>query len=115
MPPYGRQRFHLLLYGALLVSGSPLVLLPPSPPAMSAVVEKHSQKDQKAEPVVQVTTSAIGDEEDFPDGGLRAWLVVVGCFVVSSVTVSFWWVHSVHSPASQLICPFSSLVSVTLA
>ena len=61
-----------------------------SPPAMTAVVEKHSHKDQSTGTAVQVTTPAIGDEKEFPDGGLRAWLVVAGCFVVNSVTVSFW-------------------------
>lgn len=58
---------------------------------MSAVVEKPGQKDQNTETAAQViTTSTTEDEEDFPDGGLRAWLVVAGCFLVNSVTVSFW-------------------------
>ena len=53
--------------------------------------EKPGQKDRGTEAAVQVTTpSAIEDEEDFPDGGSRAWLVVIGCFVVNSVTVGFW-------------------------
>lgn len=58
---------------------------------MFSVEEKPSQKDQSAEAIAQVVAvSTIEDEEDFPDGGLRAWLVVAGCFIVNAVTVSFW-------------------------
>lgn len=58
---------------------------------MFPVEEKPNPKDRGTEAAVQVTAApTIEDEEDFPDGGLRAWLVVVGCFVVNSVTVSFW-------------------------
>jgi len=58
---------------------------------MFPIEEKTIQKGRGAEAAVQVITSpTIEDEEDIPDGGLRAWLVVIGCFVVNSVTVSFW-------------------------
>lgn len=58
---------------------------------MFVVEEKSSQKGRGTETVTQVIASpTVEDEEDFPDGGLRAWLVVVGCFVVSAVTVGFW-------------------------
>ena len=58
---------------------------------MFSVEEKPRQKDRSTEAVAHViAASSIEDEEDFPDGGLRAWLVVVGCFVVNSVTVGFW-------------------------
>ena len=58
---------------------------------MFPIEEKPSQKGRDTEATVQVTTSpTIEDEEDIPDGGLRAWLVVIGCFFVNSVTVSFW-------------------------
>jgi len=58
---------------------------------MLAVEEKPSQKDWSTEAVVQVIAApTIEDGEDFPDGGLRAWLVVIGCFVVNAVTVGFW-------------------------
>jgi len=58
---------------------------------MFSVEETLSQKDGSAEVTAQVIAApTIEDEEDFPDGGLRAWLVVVGCFVVNTVTVSFW-------------------------
>jgi hypothetical protein len=58
---------------------------------MFAGEEKLAQEGQGAEAVIQVvTTDAIDDEEFFPDGGLRAWLVVIGCFSVNSVIVGFW-------------------------
>jgi len=58
---------------------------------MFSVEEKPSQKDRSTEAVAQVVaTPTIKDEDDFPDGGLRAWLVVAGCFVVNAVTVGFW-------------------------
>jgi hypothetical protein len=28
-------------------------------------------------------------DDDFPDGGLQAWLVVLGCFIITAVTVGF--------------------------
>lgn len=60
---------------------------------MSAVEEKPGQKDLSIEVVVQSITPPVDeDEEFFPDGGLRAWLVVVGCFVVSAVVIGFWCV-----------------------
>lgn len=44
------------------------------------------------EAVVQVIgPPAIEDEAYFPDGGLRAWLVVIGCSVISAVVVGFWY------------------------
>ena len=58
---------------------------------MFAVEEKPGQKGRSTEEVVQVISAPIiEDEEEFPDGGLRAWLVVVGCFVINAVTVGFW-------------------------
>jgi hypothetical protein len=58
---------------------------------MFVVEEKPSQKGRSTEDVVQVISAPIiEDEEEFPDGGLRAWLVIVGCFVVNAVTVGFW-------------------------
>ena len=58
---------------------------------MFAVEEKPGQKGRSTEDVVQVISAPIiEDEEEFPDGGLRAWLVVVGCFVINAVTVGFW-------------------------
>ena len=58
---------------------------------MFSVEKKTIQKGQSTEAVAQViAASAIEDEDDFPDGGLRAWLVVAGCFVVNAVTVGFW-------------------------
>jgi hypothetical protein len=58
---------------------------------MFRIEEEPNQKGRGTEAAVQVTAvPTIEDEEDFPDGGLRAWLVVVGCFVVNSVTVGFW-------------------------
>jgi len=63
----------------------------PSPLVMSPAEEKPSQKDRGTEAALQVTAAlTIEDEEDFPDGGLRAWLVVVGCFAINSMTVGFW-------------------------
>lgn len=53
--------------------------------------EKPTQKGQGTEAALQVTAApTIEDEEEFPDGGLRAWLVVIGCFVINSMTVGFW-------------------------
>lgn len=78
---------------------------------MPAVEEKRSQTGLSIEAVVQAT-AAIEDEESFPDGGLRAWLVVVGCFVVSAVVVGFWYVFPFHISKCNL--PFSSFVSVAL-
>lgn len=57
---------------------------------MFAVEAEPSQKGQSAEAVVQVIAATTIDEEELPDGGLRAWLVVVGCFAVNAVTISFW-------------------------
>lgn len=58
---------------------------------MFAVEEKLGQNGRSAEAAVEViTASTTEDVEEFPDGGLRAWLVVVGCFVVNAVTVGFW-------------------------
>ena len=83
---------------------------------MSPVEEKPSQKGRDTEVAVQLTAAlTIEDEEDFPDGGLRAWLVVIGCFVVNTVTVGFWWVIPLHAPHSQLTHLVSSFVSVILA
>lgn len=53
--------------------------------------EKLGQKGRSPEAVDQViSTPTIEDEEFFPDGGLRAWLVVAGCFLISAVVVGFW-------------------------
>jgi len=57
---------------------------------MFSVEEKPSQKDRSTEAAAQVIAASTIEDEDFPDGGLRAWLVVTGCFVVNAVTVSFW-------------------------
>lgn len=64
------------------------------PPAMSTTDEKTSQKDQDAEAVAQVT--AAEEEESCPDGGLRAWLVVVGCFIINAVIIGFCFVWGVY-------------------
>jgi hypothetical protein len=53
---------------------------------MSDDAEKSSVKSQSTDVVVQT----LEDDEYFPDGGLRAWLVVVGCFVINAVAVGFW-------------------------
>ncbi|KAF9792940.1 MFS general substrate transporter [Thelephora terrestris] len=66
---------------------------------MFAGEEKLTQEGQGAEAVIQaVTTDAIDDEEFFPDGGLRAWLVVIGCFSVNSVVIGFCFVWGVFQP-----------------
>jgi len=57
---------------------------------MFSVEEKPGQKGLSTEAVSQVIAAPTIEDEDFPDGGLRAWLVVVGCFVVNAVTVGFW-------------------------
>jgi len=70
---------------------------------MFAIEEKRSQKGQSTEDVVQVVAAPpMEDEEELPDGGLRAWLVVVGCFVVSAVTVGFWYDFPPRPLSSQL-------------
>lgn len=78
---------------------------------MFAVEEEPSQKGRNAETVLQVTAAPTIDEEELPDGGLRAWVVVVGCFVVNAVTVGFWWVFPQYFPNRQLTSLASSLVS----
>ena len=58
---------------------------------MSTAGEKSSGEGWSDEAVVQVITApTVEDEEYFPDGGFRAWLVVAGCFVITAVTVGFW-------------------------
>jgi hypothetical protein len=58
---------------------------------MFTIEEKPSQKGQSTEEVAQVVVApTIDDEEELPDGGLRAWLVVIGCFVVNAVAIGFW-------------------------
>ena len=62
---------------------------------MSTAEEKSSGEGRSDEIVVQVIPAPrIEDEEYFPDGGLRAWLVVAGCFVITAVTVGFWYILS---------------------
>lgn len=75
---------------------------------MSAIEEKPSQKGRGIglEAVVQVVAPpTIEDEEFYPDGGLRAWLVVVGCCIISAVVVGFWYVLPSHVPKSRLTFP----------
>lgn len=80
---------------------------------MFSVEEKLSQQGRGTEAAVQVVTAPTTEaEEDFPDGGLRAWLVVIGCFVVNTVTVSFWYIISPHSSNSPLTYIVVSFVSV---
>lgn len=71
---------------------------------MSAVEEKPSQRGRGIEAVVHVIapSSAVEDDEFLPDGGLRAWLVVIGCFVISAIVVGFWYALPLHVPKSRL-------------
>lgn len=57
---------------------------------MSAVEGKLGQEGRGTEAAVQVISMPAIDDEELPDGGLRAWLVVVGCFFVNAVVVGFW-------------------------
>ena len=80
---------------------------------MSVVEENTSRKDRGIEAVVQVIAPpTIEDEVFFPDGGLRAWLVVVGCFVANAVVIGFWYAIPFRVPKAD--SPFSSFVSVAL-
>jgi hypothetical protein len=41
---------------------------------------KNVAKDLEAPQALQV-------DNNFPDGGLRAWLVVLGCFLITAIAV----------------------------
>lgn len=72
---------------------------------MSTIEEKPSQGGRGIEAVIQIIAPpAIEDDSEvfFPDGGLRAWLVVIGCFIISAVVVGFWYALPFHVPKSQL-------------
>ena len=50
--------------------------------------DPHSEKlvaDNDLEEPAQVLQIDL----DYPDGGLRAWLVVLGCFLITAVTIGF--------------------------
>ena len=81
----GPSIYWYFIHGPFLDPG---FLLSPPPPVMSIVEEKTSRKCPSVEAVV--VTPAIEDEEFFPDGGLRAWLAVAGCFVINAVIIGFW-------------------------
>lgn len=76
---------------------------------MSSINEKLSKEDRSVNVVIQAV-----DEEECPDGGLRAWLVVIGCFIITAVSFGFLCVVLFHFPNRQLTLSFRSFVSVTL-
>ncbi|KAI0724670.1 major facilitator superfamily domain-containing protein [Fomitopsis betulina] len=53
--------------------------------------EKLSQNEKKvfSESFVDTAVNAPQDVDDYPDGGLRAWLVVFGCVLFSSTTLGW--------------------------
>jgi hypothetical protein len=53
---------------------------------MPPVEERSDEKNRSTEAAVRVAE----DQENLPDGGLRAWLMVAGCFIVNATTVGFW-------------------------
>lgn len=58
--------------------------------------EKLSQNEKKvfSESFVDTAVNAPQDVDDYPDGGLRAWLVVFGCVLFSSTTLG--WAYVPH-------------------
>jgi hypothetical protein len=89
---------------------STLVLRYLLPPVMLTSEEKTSLNGKDPEPGVQVTPAPVIEEEEFfPDGGLRAWLVVVGCFIITAVVVGFWYVsrYMFREVCSLLLFPAS--------
>ena len=75
---------------------------------MFVIKEKPSQKGLSTETVVQAIAVPTIDEE-LPDGGLRAWLVVIGCFVVNAVTLGFSWVPRCIFPTMNSPISFPAL------
>lgn len=60
--------------------------------------EKFSQNEKKASSAsasyVDTADDVPQDVNDYPDGGLRAWLVVFGCVLFSSTTLG--WAYVPH-------------------
>jgi len=62
-----------------------------SKPLDSSMSVSQSEKTDLAsgKKVADILEAAqtLQDNDDFPDGGLRAWLVVLGCFIITAVAV----------------------------
>lgn len=61
--------------------------------------EKFSQNEKKTSStstsfVDSAVDAPLEDVNDYPDGGLRAWLVVFGCVLFSSTTLG--WAYVTH-------------------
>lgn len=64
------------------------------PSATSTAIERSSvspekdAEDAKNDP--SITNVVIVDHDDYPDGGLRAWLIVLGVCVRENVSLSIF-------------------------
>ena len=74
-------------------------------PQLPTVQQNVLEKGLVAETAATVPSASIFDPASFPDGGTRAWLAVLGCFCV--MTITFGWIQSVGMFRS----PFATLVS----
>jgi hypothetical protein len=50
--------------------------------------DPHSEKTVAGN-VLEEPAEVLQIDSDYPDGGLRAWLVVLGCFLITAVTIGF--------------------------
>lgn len=98
-------------------SGSPVSLYSMDTPAserthidfMPADVEAKTQqslseKEKLSPATTSYANSAVDSpsEDDYPDGGLRAWLVVFGCVLFSANTLG--WAYVLNPYTSHRIC-----------
>lgn len=65
-----------------------------TPADVEAKTRQSPSEKEKLSPTVTYASPAINLplEEDYPDGGLRAWLVVLGCVLFSATTLGWAYV-----------------------